>query len=407
MRRNYRDSTKIKEQKISMLSYFTKTLHELRNEERYREFVDISRLKGNFPYAINNQNGHKIVVWCSNDYVGMGQNQLAIDAAINALNTYGIGAGGTRNISGTNHEVVKLEKKIAELHNKESALSFTSGYVANDAAIQALAKIIPDLVIFSDAKNHASIISGIRNSKATKEIFAHNDSADLEKLLQKYPLSQPKIIIFESVYSMDGDFGKIAEFCDLAEKYNALTFIDEVHGVGLYGKKGAGLSEELGLADRIDIIQGTFAKAFGTIGGYIAAKSEIIDAIRSVASGFIFSTAIPPVIAAATLENISHLQNSSQEREAMHLNVQKLKTKLKEVGVNIVENNSHIISVRIGNAAKAREISKRLLAEFDIYVQHINYPTVDKGDERLRITATPLHNDKMIDDLVSALTKLV
>jgi len=407
MWRNYRDAKKTKQKNIKMLHFFKQAIEQLRSENRYREFLDISRIKGEFPYAINNQNGKRIVVWCSNDYLGMGQNEVAIDAAITALKTYGIGAGGTRNISGTNHEIVELEKKLAELHGKESALTFTSGYCANDSTIQTLAKIIPDLVIFSDAKNHASIISGIRNSGLTKEIFLHNDMKNLEELLKKYPQEHPKIIIFESVYSMDGDFGKVTEIITLAKKYQALTFIDEVHGVGLYGKTGAGLSEELGLADEIDIIQGTFAKSFGTIGGYITAKSEIVDAIRSIASGFIFSTALPPVIAAATLANISYLQKSSAEREKMRQNVKKLKSELEKIGAKIVENNSHIISVKIGDASKARAISKRLLDEFNIYVQHINYPTVAKGDERLRITTTPLHSDKMISDLISALAKIL
>ncbi|NBV06350.1 MAG: 5-aminolevulinate synthase [Proteobacteria bacterium] len=390
-----------------MLNYFKQAIEKLKSENRYREFLDISRLCGEFPHAINNRNGRKIVIWCSNDYLGMGQNNAAITESIKALKTYGVGAGGTRNISGTNHEVVKLEKKLAELHSKESALTFTSGYSANDATIQTLAKIIPDLVIFSDAKNHASIISGIRHSGLEKEIFRHNDMSHLEELLKKYPTNQPKIIIFESVYSMDGDFGNIAEIINLAKKYQALTFIDEVHGVGIYGKHGAGVSQELGLGDQIDIIQGTFAKAFGTIGGYITAKSEIIDAIRGLASGFIFSTAMPPVIAAATLSNISYLQNSSVEREKLHQNVSNLKNELKKIGVKIVENNSHIISIKVGDATRAKEISERLLEEFDIYIQHINYPTVAKGDERLRITATPLHNEKMIQDLVLALAKII
>ncbi len=390
-----------------MLEYFKQTITDLKNENRYREFVDISRLKGQFPYAINNQNGQKIVVWCSNDYLGMGQNEEAIKQAISALQSYGTGAGGTRNISGTNHEIVKLEHKIAQLHQKEAALTFTSGYTANDTTIQSLVKIIPNLVIFSDAKNHASIISGIRNSKAVKEVFNHNDIVHLEELLEKYSPSQPKLIIFESVYSMDGDFGKISEICQLAKKYNALTLVDEVHGVGLYGNQGAGLAEQLNLGQEIDIIQGTFAKAYGTIGGFITAKTEIIDAIRCVASGFIFSTALPPVIAAATLANITHLQNSNAERQKMHENVAKLKSELQKIDIKIVDNQSHIVSVKIGDAAKAKEISKRLLNEHNIYVQHINYPTVAKGDERLRITITPLHTEKMINDLVSALAKLV
>ncbi len=390
-----------------MLHYFKQKIAELHAEDRYREFVDISRICGEFPCAINNQNGKKITVWCSNDYLGMGQNPAAIKSAIDAINSFGVGAGGTRNISGTSHSVTLLEQKLAELHQKESALSFVSGFIANDATIQALAKIIPNLVIFSDAKNHASIIAGIRNSKLQKCVFRHNDMTHLEELLQNFSKDQPKIIIFESVYSMDGDFGKVAEIVALAKEYGALTFIDEVHGVGIYGATGAGLCEQLGLLDEIDIIQGTFAKSFGVIGGYIAAKSEIIDAIRGTASGFIFTTALPPSIAAAAVANISYLQKSSIEREKMQQNVKYLKGELKKYAVSIVENQSHIISVKIGNAKKAKEISQGLLNNFNIYVQHINFPTVDKGDERLRITVTPLHSKIMIDDLVRALTKVM
>ncbi len=390
-----------------MLGYFKQTTNRLKEENRYREFLDISRLCGEFPYAINNQNGKKIVVWCSNDYLAMGQNEIAINSAISALKCYGVGSGGTRNISGTSHILIELEKEVAKLHNKEAALTFVSGYVANDATIQTLVKIIPNLVIFSDEKNHASIISGIKNSGAEKRIFRHNDENHLEEMLKEYSLNQPKIIIFESVYSMDGDFGKVAEIINLAKKYQALTYVDEVHGVGLYGASGGGLCQELGLSDEIDIIQGTFAKAFGAIGGYIAAKSDVVDAIRSVASGFIFTTAIAPVIAAATLENIIHLQKSDLERKLMKENVLKLKNLLKEAGIKIAQNQSHIISVKIGDAKKAKEISKILLNEFNIYVQHINYPTVSKGDERLRITTTPLHSDKMISDLVDALKKAI
>lgn len=390
-----------------MLHYFKQKITELRDENRYREFVDISRICGEFPCAINNQNGKKITVWCSNDYLGMGQNPAAIQSAIDAINSFGVGAGGTRNISGTNHPVTLLEKKLAELHQKESALSFVSGFIANDATIQALAKIIPNLVVFSDAKNHASIIAGIRNSRLQKCVFRHNDMLHLKELLQSFPKDQPKIIIFESVYSMDGDFGKISEIINLAKEYGALTFVDEVHAVGIYGATGAGLSEQLGLANQIDIIQGTFAKAFGVIGGYIAAKSEIVDAIRSTAAGFIFTTALPPAIASATLANISYLQKSVVEREKMQRNVKYLKDELSKVSVSIVENQSHIISVRIGDAKKAKEISQKLLNDFNIYVQHINFPTVDKGDERLRITVTPLHNKEMMDDLVGALTKVI
>jgi len=390
-----------------MLKLFKQATERLKAENRYREFLDISRICSEFPYAINNKNGQKIVVWCSNDYLGMGQNQVSIDEAQKALKTYGVGAGGTRNISGTSHILIELEKEIAKTHGRKSALSFVSGYVANDATIQALAKIIPDLVIFSDKKNHASIIAGIRNSALEKRIFLHNDMVDLEKLLQEFPLDRPKIIITESVFSMDGDFGKIVEIVALAKKYSALTYVDEVHGVGLYGQTGAGLCEEIGIANEVDIIQGTFAKAFGTIGGYIAAKPEIIDAVRSLAAGFIFTTALPPVIAAATISNIKHLRISNIERKKMHQNVSHLKKALQEIKIKIVENRSHIISVVIGDAAKAREISRRLLEEFNIYVQHINYPTVAKGDERLRITITPMHSEEMIEELVSALVKVI
>lgn len=390
-----------------MLEPFKQAIARLKEENRYREFLDISRICGEFPCATNNKNGKKIIVWCSNDYLGAGQNVEAITKAKEALETYGLGAGGTRNISGTSHVLINLEKEIAKLHAKESALSFVSGYVANDATIQTLAKILPDLVIFSDAKNHASIIAGVKNSGAKKEIFRHNDVSHLEELLKKYPTSQPKIIIFEAVYSMDGDFGEIAKIIALSKKYSALTYIDEVHAVGLYGSTGAGLSQEFGLSDQIDIIQGTCAKAFGTIGGYIAGKQEIIDAIRSLASGFIFTTALPPVIAAATIANIRQAQSDDSARKNLHKNVALLKSELTKAGIEIIKNDSHIISVRIGDAAKARETSKRLLEEFNIYVQHINYPTVAKGDERLRITVTPLHSNQMIQDLVLALQKVL
>lgn len=385
------------------LQFFTNSITKLREENRYRQFVNISRIKGDFPYAINNQNGRKIVLWCSNDYLGMGQNEEAISAAIDALKMHGLGSGGTRNISGNSNLIVELEKEICDLYKLGSALCFVSGYIANDATIQTLAKIIPDLVIFSDAKNHASIITGIRNSRLEKNIFRHNDISHLEELLKKYPVITPKLIIFESVYSMDGDFGKIAEICKLAKKYNALTFCDEVHGVGLYGDSGAGICEELGLINEVDIIQGTFAKSYGCIGGFIVGKNEIIDAIRLNATGFIFTTSLPPAICAAIKHNIRHLKLSSIERITHRQKVLLLKNKLRQARIEIVENQSHIISIKIGDAKKAENISKKLLQDFDIYVQHINFPTVDKGDERLRITITPLHSEKMIDDLILAL----
>lgn len=385
------------------LEFFKKSIEKLKAENRYREFVDISRICGEFPYAVNNQNGHKIIVWCSNDYLGMGQNKEAILQAKKALDLYGTGSGGTRNISGSNGVIFDLEKEIAKLHKKEAALTFVSGYLANSATIETLAKIIPDLVIFSDQKNHASIISGIKHSGLEKQIFRHNDMAHLEELLMNCSIEQPKIIIFESIYSMDGDFGKIQEIINLAQKYQALTYVDEVHAVGLYGNTGAGLCEEFGLSDKIDIIQGTFAKAYGVIGGYIAGASQIIDAIRSNAAGFIFTTSLPPAVSSSILANVRHLQASSSERKIHQEKVKKLKNLLLDAGIKIVENKSHIISIVIGDAAKAKAISQKLLTDFDIYVQHINYPTVAKGDERLRVTVTPLHSDKMIEEFVSAL----
>ena len=387
--------------------YFIKAIEDLKSENRYREFVNIARICKEFPFAINQKNGKKIVVWCSNDYLGMGQNPQAILQAKKALEDYGIGSGGTRNISGNNSPILDLEKTVANLHKKQSGLVFSSGYVANDGAIQALVKIIPDLIIFSDAKNHASIIAGVKNSGAKKHVFRHNDLNHLEELLKNYDLSQPKLIIFESVYSMDGDFGKIAEIVAIAKKYQALTYIDEVHAVGLYGETGAGLTEQLAMQNHIDIIQGTFAKGFGSVGGYITSSQIIIDAIRSYASPFIFSTSMPPSIAVACKVNIEHLIKSKIEREKLFANVAEVKKRLLENKINIFENNSHIISVRIGDAIKAKIISQKLLENFDIYVQHINYPTVAKGDERLRITPSALHNQKMIDDLIFALTQII
>jgi 5-aminolevulinate synthase len=382
---------------------FQDSIDELIKHDRYRQFVDISRICGQYPYAINNKNGQKIVVWCSNDYLAMSQNQTAINQSIEATKSFGLGSGGTRNISGTSSLIVELESEVASLHNKEAALVFSSGYVANDASITALAKIMPNLVIFSDHKNHASIICGIKNSRLEKNIFKHNDLNDLEKLLKKYPASQPKIIIFESVYSMDGDLGLVKEICELAKKYNALTYIDEVHSVGLYGKRGGGISEELDLEDNLDIIQGTFAKSYGCIGGYIAGSKEMIDAIRSNSSGFIFTTSLTPATIAANLANVRHLKTSSLERGQHHIQVKKTKEALKNAGIKIVDNQSHIISIVIGNAKKAKIISDNLLDRHNIYVQSINYPTVAINDERLRITPSALHSDELIKNLIIAL----
>ena len=393
-----------------MLDYkklFTSSINKLIEEDNYREFVDISRISAEFPIAINNQNNKKITLWCSNDYLGLGQRQEAIKEAVETAQNFGIGAGGTRNISGTNHHLVELEEELARLHNKESALVFTSGYMANSASIETLAKIIPDLVIFSDAKNHASIISGIRNSRLEKNIFKHNDISHLEELLQKYDINQPKIIIFESVYSMDGNFAKIAKILELAKKYYALTYIDEVHAVGLYGDNGAGLAREVGLDQKIDIIQGTLAKAYGSMGGYIAGSKEIIDAIRSYASGFIFTTAIPPMIASAARYNIKYLKENKDLQILHRQKVEKLKIALKRESIEILENDSHIILIIIGCPVKCKKISKILLEDYNIYITNINYPTVAKGEERLRITITPLHTDKMIENLVKSLKAIL
>ena len=386
-----------------ILQHFIDATNQLKEQNRYREFIDITRICNEFPFAINNKNKQKIIVWCSNDYLAMSQNRNAIDQAKLALDNYGVGSGGTRNISGNHNLITKLETEIAKLHNKESGLVFSSGYVANDATIQALAKIIPSLVIFSDQKNHASIIAGVKNSKLTKYIFQHNNLIDLENKLQQLDINIPKIIIAESVYSMDGDFGNIPAIVELAKKYQALTFIDEVHAVGLYGDNGAGLCHQWQIENEIDIIQGTFAKAFGVIGGYIAGEKAVIDAIRSFASGFIFSTSMPPSIISAIIANVDHLKNSNHERIIHQANINLLKRKLSDAQIPIVCKDSHIVSIRIGDALKAKLISQKLLNDFNLYIQHINYPTVDYGDERLRITISPLHSEEMINQLIDAL----
>lgn len=388
---------------INYQSFFEKHLNNIKINNHYREFTNISRICQNFPLGINCNNGKEVVIWCSNDYLGMGQNQDAIDKSVLATKSYGVGSGGTRNISGNHKLIVALEKNIANFHGKESALVFSSGFVANDSTIQAITKIIPDLVIFSDSKNHSSIISGISNAKTTKEIFIHNDIEDLERRLKNYNLATPKLIIAESLYSMDGDFGKVKEIINLAKLYNSLTMIDEVHAVGVYGATGAGLCQLWGIADSIDIIQGTFGKAFGVVGGYIAGNKDVIDSIRMQASGFIFSTSLPPAIIAATDANVSYLKNSSAEREKLATNVKKIKDQLKAINISIVSLDSHIISIKIGSAKRAKEISQQLINEFNIYIQNIGYPTVPINDARLRISASSLHSDEMICNLIEAL----
>ena len=382
-------------------------LNQLKSESRYRTFVELERQTGLHPHAVwNSPNGPKdVVIWCSNDYLGMGQNPDAVKALTNAIDTHGTGAGGTRNISGTSAAIVALEAELAELHGKERALVLTSGYVANEASISAIAGLFDDILILSDEMNHASIISGIRYARCDKVIFRHNDVAHLEELLAAQPLDRPKLIIFESVYSMDGDTSPIDEIVALAETYNALTYLDEVHAVGMYGDEGGGIAQMRGLQDRVDIIQGTLGKAYGVVGGYIAADDVICDAVRSFGSGFIFTTALPPALAHGALASVRHLRRSTNERQAQQRQATRLKTKLRDAGLPLLEGDTHIIPVMVRDAAKCSRICQILLQEFSIYVQPINYPTVPVGTERLRLTPGPLHSDAMIDDLVASLLK--
>ena len=390
---------------INYSKIFKNSLDKLKSEGNYRIFADLEKLAGNFPQALNYKDNSvsEVTVWCSNDYLGMSQNQDVLDSMTNALKKVGAGSGGTRNISGTNHYHVLLERELCYLHQKEAALLFNSGYLANQATLSTLGKKIPNCIFFSDEKNHASMIQGIKNSGAKKVIFKHNNLDDLEKNLKKFPKSQPKIIAFESVYSMDGDFSPIKSICNLAQKYNALTFLDEVHAVGIYGERGAGVAERDKVMDQVDIIQGTLAKAFGVIGGYITAKKETIDFVRSFSSGFIFTTSLPPCIAAGAYASIRHLKFSSSEREKLFKVVSDLKNSLKKNNIPFIENKSHIIPVIIGDPILCKKASQVLLDDFQVYVQPINYPTVPKGGERLRITASPQHTPKMIKKLVTAL----
>ncbi len=383
---------------------FKESLDKLKTDGNYRVFADLEKIAGNFPQALNYKENtvSEVTVWCSNDYLGMSQNSVVINSMIEAVKRVGAGSGGTRNISGTNHYHVLLERELCYLHQKESALLFNSGYLANQATLSTLGKKLPNCVFFSDEKNHASMIQGMKNSGAKKVIFDHNNILDLENKLKKVK-SKSKVIVFESVYSMDGNFAPIKEICDLAKKYNALTFLDEVHAVGIYGKRGAGVAEEKGVMDRIDIIQGTLAKAFGVIGGYITGNRDLIDFIRSFASGFIFTTSLPPCIAAGAYSSIRHLKFSDEERKKMFYIVEKLKSNLKKNDIPFLESGSHIVPVIIGDAKLCKKASNILLDEYKIYVQPINFPTVPRGTERLRITASPNHTDIMVKDLTSAL----
>jgi 5-aminolevulinate synthase len=388
-------------------SFFKAALDDLREQGNYRVFAELERHCGAFPKATS-RGGETadVTIWCSNDYLGMGQHPDVLAAMHDALDRCGAGAGGTRNISGTTHEHVLLEAELADLHGKEAALLFTSGYVSNWAALGTLASRIPDCVVLSDALNHASMIEGIRHSKAERMIWAHNDLADLEAKLAALPLDRPKLIAFESVYSMDGDIAPIAEICDLADKYNAMTYLDEVHAVGLYGPRGGGIAEERGLMHRLSVIEGTLGKAFGVMGGYIAASTELCDFIRSFASGFIFTTALPPAVAAGAAASIRHLKTSQTERDVQKSKVAQVRARLEALGIPHVDNSSHIIPVMVGDPVKCKYISDVLLKDFGIYIQPINYPTVPKGTERLRITPSPVHSEADIDHLVSAIGQL-
>ncbi len=386
--------------------FFRRAVQDLREDGNYRVFAELERKCGKFPEARLLGQDAEVSIWCSNDYLGMGQHPKVLSAMHAALDRCGAGAGGTRNISGTSFEHIELERELADLHGKEAALLFTSGYVSNWSALGTLGAKIPNLVILSDALNHASMIEGIRHSGAQKRIWKHNDLADLEAHLASLPLTQPKLIAFESVYSMDGDIAPIAEICDLADRYGAMTYLDEVHAVGLYGPRGGGISEQEGLVDRLTIIEGTLGKAFGVAGGYITASVEVIDFIRSFSSGFIFTTSLPPAVAAGARAAIQHLKESDRERQMQRHNVKSVRVKLDEIGVPHIDNPSHIIPVMVGDPVKCKYISDRLLAEHGIYIQPINYPTVPKGTERLRITPSPVHSEKDIAQLIDALEAL-
>jgi len=390
-------------------AHLDQALNRLHQEGRYRTFIDIEREKGNFPHAVwNKPDGTQqpITVWCGNDYLGMGQHPVVLAAMHEAIDATGAGSGGTRNISGTTVYHKRLEWELADLHGKEAALLFTSAYIANDATLSTLPKLFPGLIIYSDALNHASMIEGVRRNGGAKRIFKHNDVAHLRELLAADDPAAPKVIAFESVYSMDGDFGPIKEICDLADEFGALTYIDEVHAVGMYGPRGAGVAERDGLMDRIDIINGTLAKAYGVLGGYIAASAKMCDAVRSYAPGFIFTTSLPPAVAAAAAASVAHLKTDQELREKHQTQAKILKTRLKAMGLPIIDHGSHIVPVIVGDPVHTKKLSDMLLEQFGIYVQPINFPTVPRGTERLRFTPSPVHGPKEMDTLIRGMDQL-